>query len=194
MALMSGLVLLGLTLFSDPKALLNQLGSFQAASGPPVSENVMLTDERDVLRQELKALKQELEVLRQQVADLTKQNIQPGPREKPPRVLVAGDVAVANAAVAKPLINPPPMTMRLTDSLPERLERVETCLFEAKLQEATLLLESILFQLIFRPVPGETVQETAAMIKQALEAVAKADLEEAAVYVILAQPKFRSSL
>jgi hypothetical protein len=63
-ASMTGLVLLGLATFGDPPALLNQLRSFQAASTPPISENTMVTEERDVLRQELEALQKELEALR----------------------------------------------------------------------------------------------------------------------------------
>jgi hypothetical protein len=92
-------------------------------------------------------------------------------------------------AASKAPINPPPMTMRLTGSLRERMDRVETCLVETKPQEAALLLESILFQLIFRPAPGPTAQETAGVIKQALAAVAEADLEKAAFYVSQAQPR-----
>jgi cell division septum initiation protein DivIVA len=187
-ASMTGLVLLGLATFGDPPALLNQLRSFQAASTPR-SENTMVTEERDVLRQELEALQKELEALRQQVANLMIQTGQPGPKKDDPKSLAAADVAVANPAASKAPINPPPMTMRLTGSLRERLDRVETCLVETKPQEAALLLESILFQLIFRPAPGPTAQATAGVIKQALAAVAEADLEKAAFYVSQAQPR-----
>ena len=182
---MTGLVLLGLATFGDPPALLNQLRSFQAASTPR-SENTMVTEERDVLRQELEALQKELEALRQQVAKLMIQTGQPGPKKDDPKSLAAADVAVANPAASKAPINPPPMTM---SSLRERLDRVETCLVETKPQEAALLLESILFQLIFRPAPGPTAQETPGVIKQALAAVAEADLEKAAFYVSQAQPR-----
>jgi cell division septum initiation protein DivIVA len=188
-ASMTGLVLLGLATFGDPLALLNQLRSFQAASTPPISENTMVTEERDVLRQELEALQKELEALRQQVANLMIQTGQPGPKKDDPKSLAAADVAVANPAASKAPINPPPMTMRLTGSLRERLDRVATCLVETKPQEAALLLESILFQLIFRLAPGPTAQETAGVIKQALAAVAEADLEKAAFYVSQAQPR-----
>lgn len=186
---MTGLVLLGLATFGDLPALLNRLRSFQAASTPPISENMMVTEERDVLRQELEALQKELEALRQQVANLKIQTGRPGPKKDDPKSLAAADVAVANPAASKAPINPPPMTMRLTGSLRERLDRVETCLVETKPQEAALLLESTLFQLIFRPAPGPTAQETAGVIKQALAAVAEADLEKAAFYVSQAQPR-----
>ena len=64
----------------------------------------------------------------------------------------------------------------------ERLLLLEERLVQARRQDAELLLESILFQITFRSGAKKDVPETALMIRQALAAVAAADLEKAIFY------------
>lgn len=203
-----GVVLLGLAVFSDPAAVLAQFRPHPAISTAPSANPAGLVMERDSLRDELTGMQQ-------QMADLTSQIAQLGTElanVRKPTELLAGigdntnpvtdaqagnekskappaDVATATPAPSDAPAKATPVAAKQTGTLRERLERAETCLIEARSQEAELLLESILFQLLFRPEPGQNVQTTASMIIQALAAVAAADLEKAAYYTDQAQPR-----
>jgi hypothetical protein len=176
MASATGLVLLSLAVFSNPAAILAQIQFSRAVSGDPAGENAGLIVERDIPQQERTTLQQQLVDLTSQIIQLrTELAIARNRIELPP---TAPFTTPANGA---PTVIP-------TGTLRERLELVETCLVEARQQEAGLLLESILFQLTFRPAPGEDNQATASMIRQALAAVAAADLEKAAFDTEQARP------
>jgi cell division septum initiation protein DivIVA len=166
----TGLTLLGLAAFGNPPAILARINAIRV----PTEDVAGVTAERDALQQQRATLRQQVTDLTSQVARLETE-------------LATVQKPRAAAAPSSPADWPAPIVTP-SGTLRDRLELAEICLVEAKQQEAGLLLESILFQLTFRPTPGQNIQATASMMTQALAAVAAADLEKAAFYTEMARP------
>jgi hypothetical protein len=208
LATAAGMVLLGLSVFSDPATILAQLRHWQPAAvaaigdtAEPIGETAEPIGEPDALRQEWNSLRHQVAALTSHVtqleAGLAALQKPPGPAQRradpaaglaqPRPGAEAANVRTADSAMATPASVEPSMaatemTVQATDTLRERIERIETCLVEARTKEATALLETMLFQVIFRPVSERNTQTTAPMIRQALGALAAADLDKAAFY------------
>jgi hypothetical protein len=146
-------------------------------------------------RRERSSLERQVADLRSQIAQLTQELEQAQGHAEPIRTDADGtaqtgrltggaesDHSERRQARNSAAVSAAALDLASTGTMHERLLLLEERLVQARRQDAELLLESILFQITFRSGAKKDVPETALMIRQALAAVAAADLEKAIFY------------
>jgi TolA-binding protein len=191
----TAVLLLALTVLRDPDAVLTRLGASVASNRPLTGSDAGLIVERDQLRRERSSLERQVADLRSQIAQLTQELEQAQGHAEPIRTDADGtaqtgrltggaesDHSERRQARNSAAVSAAALDLASTGTMHERLLLLEERLVQARRQDAELLLESILFQITFRSGAKKDVPETALMIRQALAAVAAADLEKAIFY------------